>query len=90
MNEQEMTEQEFYQWLGKRIRELREKAGIKKKDLAEKLGVTATFLSNIENKGQKISAYQITRLLKVMGLSQGDLFDEEGKKNSRSLSMATC
>ena len=91
MNEEkEMNEQEFYQWIGKRIRELREKAGIKKKDLAEKLGINATFLSNIENKGQKISVFQLNRLLKFMGFTQADLMDEEGKKNFLSPSMATC
>ena len=68
-----MTENEFYIWLGKRIRELREKAGLKQKELAEKVELTAQFLSNVENRGQKISAYQLNRILEAMGLSQADL-----------------
>lgn len=90
MSEQEMNEQEFYLWIGKRIRDLREKAGMKKKDLAEKIGISPTFLSNVENDGKKISAFQINRILKALGLTQSDLMDDEGKKNSRLPSMATC
>ena len=78
------NEQEFYTWLGNRLRELREKSGKKKREVAEKLGISPTFLSKVENDGKKISAYQINRALKVMGFSQSDLFDEEGKKNSFS------
>jgi transcriptional regulator with XRE-family HTH domain len=82
MSEQEMNEQEFYRWLGKRIRDLREKAGMKKKDLADKLKINATFLSNVENKGQKISVFQLNRLLKALGYTQADLMDEEGIENT--------
>lgn len=73
MSEQEMNEQEFYLWIGKRIRDLREKAGMKKKDLAEKIGISPTFLSNVEIDGKKISAFQINRILKALGLTQSDL-----------------
>jgi len=91
MNNTEMTEQEFYEWLGKRLRELREKAGLKQKDLAEKAGMASTFLSRVENTGKKISVYQLNRLLKSMGFAITDLTeDEDVKKNSLSLSMATA
>ncbi len=90
MSEQELNEYEFYQWVGRRLRVLREKAGMKKKDLAEKIGISPTFLSNVENDGKKISAYQINRILKILGYNQADLLDDEGKKNSLSPSMATC
>jgi transcriptional regulator with XRE-family HTH domain len=70
-----MTENEYYAWLGKRLRELREKAGLKQKELAEKVELSAQFISNVENRGQKISAYQLTRIIEVMGFSQADLLD---------------
>lgn len=90
MTDKTRTEQEFYQWIGKRIRELREKVGLKQKELAEKSGVKAPFISKVENEGKKISAYQIDRILQAMGLTQADLLDDEGKKNFNLPSMATC
>ena len=75
-----MTEKEFYQLIGQRLRELREKKGLKQKEIAEASGVNASFLSKVENAGKKISAYQINRILEVMGYSQGDLFGDSEKK----------
>lgn len=86
-----MTEKEFYIWLGKRVKELREKIGMKQKDAAEKAGMSPQFLSNIENRGHKISVYQLDQLLKALGFTQADLTeDADVKKNSLSLSMATA
>ena len=87
---EKQRENEFYKWIGKRLRELREKAGLKQKELSEKSGVKAPFLSKVENEGKKISAYQINKLLATMGLTQADLLDDDGKKNSPSLSTAIC
>lgn len=83
-----MTEKEFYDWLGRRLRELRERVGLKQKELAEKIDLSAQFVSNVENRGQKISAYQLNRILEAMGLSQADLIESSEKKNLPSLSMA--
>jgi transcriptional regulator with XRE-family HTH domain len=86
----EMTEKDFYKWVGKRLKELREKSGIKQKNLAEETGIDATFISRVENNGKKISAYQLNKLLYAMGFTQADLTDDvDVKKNSPSLSMAT-
>ena len=75
-----MTEKEFYQLIGQRIRELREKKGLKQKEIAEASGMNASFLSKVENAGKKISAFQINRILEAMGYSQGDLFEDAEKK----------
>lgn len=75
-----MTEKEFYQLIGKRIRELREKKGLKQKELSEAADINASFLSKVENAGKKISAYQINRVLEAMGCSQADLFDNNEEK----------
>ena len=71
-----MTEKEFYIWTGKRIKELREKAGLKQKDVAEKVEIPPQFLSDVENRGKKMSAYQINRILDVMGFTQADLTED--------------
>lgn len=86
----ETNEIEFYMWLGKKYQELREKKGIKQKEAAAKAGLSQSELSKFEIKGKKLSAYRIVKLLDVLEIKFKDLLDEEGKKNSRSLSMATC
>jgi transcriptional regulator with XRE-family HTH domain len=78
-----MTEKEFYQYVGRRLRELREKAGIKQKELAQKLGISPSVLSEAEKGGEKLSAYRINQILGALGYSQSDLFDDEKKKNLR-------
>lgn len=84
-----MKEKEFYTWLGKRIKELREKAGLKQKDVAKEIGISPQFLSDIENRGKKISVYQLNKALEFMGLTQADLTEDAAeKKNSLLLSTA--
>jgi len=77
-----MTEKEFYKWLGNRIKELRERTGLKQKEVAEKVKLPAQFLSNVEN-GKRLSTYQLDRILEVMGYSQADLVEDEKKKSLR-------
>lgn len=67
-----MTEKEYYIWLGNRLKELREYVGLKQNELAKKVELSPQFLSNVEN-GQKISAYNLNRILEAMGLTQADL-----------------
>ena len=71
-----MTEQEYYIKLGQDIKTLRETKGIKQAELAEKMGVRATMLSEFENKGTKISAYRINQIMEILS---GETFPE--KKN---------
>ena len=73
-----MTEQEYYVKLGQDIKALRTSKGIKQAELAEKMGVTATMLSEFENKGTKISAYRINQIMEILS---GEAFPE--KKRDR-------
>jgi transcriptional regulator with XRE-family HTH domain len=82
-----MTEKEFYMWVGNRIRELREKAGMKKVEISEKTGYPDSFLSNVENKGKKISAYAIKCILEAMDYKPEDLYSEEKKSSKLTLSV---
>ena len=69
-----MTEQEYYVKLGQDIKALRTSKGIKQAELAEKMGVTATMLSEFENKGTKISAYRINQIMEILS---GEAFPEK-------------
>ena len=69
-----MTEQEYYIKLGQDIKTLRETKGIKQAELAEKMGVRATMLSEFENKGTKISAYRINQIMEILS---GETFPEK-------------
>lgn len=75
-----MTEQEFYIWLGKKLKSLRESKGFTRREIQEKIGINPNFLSNIENYGHKISVYQLNVLLEAMGMKQADLFEDTKKK----------
>lgn len=75
-----MTEQEFYKEIGTKLKALRERSGKKQKDIAEALGVKPPFISDIENKGVKVSAFQLKRILSTLGFSHSDLFEDEEKK----------
>lgn len=67
-----MTEKEYYIWLGNKLRELREKSGLKQKEVAEKSGISSQFLSRIENNGKKVSFYQVTQILQAIGKTMSD------------------
>lgn len=69
-----MTEQEYYLKLGQDIKALRESKGMKQAELAEKMGVKATMLSEFENKGVKISAYRINQIMEILN---GETFPEK-------------
>lgn len=83
-----MNERDFYKWFGKEFQVVREKKGLKQKDVAETAGVAPTELSRFENTGKKISAYKILRLLKAIDTTVEDILGETEKKNLPSLSMA--
>ncbi len=79
-------EKEFNTWIGRRIKEEREKRGLKKVDIARKTGLPDSFLSNIENKGKKVSSFSLLRILKAIGCSPGELFEGDEAKKKRSTS----
>ena len=75
--------------VGKEFQALREKKGLKQKDVAKIADIGATTLSMFENSGKKISAYRILRLLKAIGSSMEEVLGDAEKKNLPLLSMAT-
>lgn len=87
-----MTEQEFYCWLGAQVRELRKKAKMTQAQVAEKAGMYATDLSAFEKRGDKVkSANQLRLIVKATGHTMEELFLGAGKKklNLRLMSRAS-
>ena len=55
--------------LGRRIAEFRERHGIKQRELAERVDLSPTFLSEIENGKRNVSSDTLLRLANVLGAS---------------------
>lgn len=72
-------EKDFYKWLGSQFQSMREKKGLKQKEVAEQAGVSPGDLSKFENKGKKLSAYRILRLVQAVQCSMDDLIGESDR-----------
>lgn len=81
-------EKAFYIWVGQRLKTLREKAGLKQKDVAERMHVHPTFLSDVEKNGKKLSAFQIQRVLEAMGYAPTALYTAEKKTEQINIEIA--
>lgn len=75
-----MEEKDFYKWLGSQFQTKREQKGFKQKEVAEKAEIAQGELSKFENKGKKLSAYRVLRLLKAIDCSMDELIGETEKK----------
>lgn len=63
--------------IGKTIRLLREEKGLTQEELAEKLHVTQSFISRIENKNQNVSVNQVRELSKIFDCSTDYIIGKE-------------
>jgi transcriptional regulator with XRE-family HTH domain len=85
-----MTEQEFFQGIGKRIREFRKDAKLTQKQVADVAQINQGDLATFETKGERIkSADIIRRIVEATGHSMDELFPkpepEEEKKTRLTL-----
>lgn len=64
------SEPQFYEELGANIRQLRNGAGLTQEALGDRVGLTRTSITNIENGNQPVSAWLLRRLA---GLLECDL-----------------
>lgn len=63
--------------IGKKISELRKNRGWTQKQLAEKIGVTQSYIGNIENGTRNLSNIEtVNKLLEVFNISFDYLFEE--------------
>lgn len=63
--------------IGKTIRLLREEKGLTQEELAEKLHVTQSFISKVENKNQNITVNQVRELSKIFDCSADYIISKE-------------
>lgn len=64
---------------GKRLREVREEAGISQERLAELATLHRTYVSSVERGKRNISIENIERLATALGISMRDLMPEDAK-----------
>ena len=69
-----MNEQEFYVKLGKRIKQLREKANLTQEKLAEKSGISLDYLGKIEVNKNKPGLVALYKIIKALNITFGDFF----------------
>lgn len=62
---------------GRRVRELREQAGIRQGDLAVRAGVSGPYLSSIEYGRGNPTLDVIAALARTLGVPVGRLFDDD-------------
>ena len=60
--------------LGKRIRELRVDAEFSQEGFADEVGIDRTYMGGVERGERNISAINIIRIAKALGVEVGELF----------------
>jgi regulatory protein munI len=62
--------------VGKRIKEIREKAEMSQKDLAYSSDLDRSYIASVENGKRNISIINIEKIAKSLGISISELFKE--------------
>ena len=70
-----MNEEEFYQKLGKRIKQLREQSHLTQEKLAEKCGISLDYLGKIEVNINKPGLKTLLKISNSLNLPMKKLFD---------------
>jgi transcriptional regulator with XRE-family HTH domain len=65
---------------GKRLREVREVAGVSQEKLAELAGLHRTYVSSIERGKRNVSLVNIERLAVALGVTMGALMPDTVRK----------
>lgn len=68
-------EEALYRALGTAVRRLRLARGLTQDQLAERLELRRTSITNIELGDQGVTAYSLIRLARALGVSPGELLD---------------
>lgn len=78
---------DFYQHLGRMIRGVRERKGITQSELASRIGLNRTSVSNFEAGRQRFSAQTLARIAAALGVSLESLVPTDpALANDRSMS----
>ena len=68
---------------GERIREIREKRGLRQDQLASQAKISKSFLSEIENNNRNVSSQALLRIANILGASVDYLLTGESKEKGK-------
>jgi len=68
-----IREAEFYEGLGRRINDTRKQRGLTQEELAERVGLTRTSITNIEKGRQKVLSHLLVELSDALNVPLSDL-----------------
>ena len=74
---------EFGGSLGTRLREARQRAGLTLREVARQLGVSASFVSQLENGKSQPSVVTLYSLTQLLGVSIDRMFERDGEPEDR-------
>jgi len=79
-----MNEQDFFKWLGEKVRQFRKQAKMTQEEVCKQVGIYSQDLSSFENHGKKIqNAYVINEIILATGHTWQDLFVDPKKNGIR-------
>lgn len=61
--------------LGRALRELRDRAGLRQDELGARLGIDATYISQVENGRRGVRWHTVMRFLRALDVTLGDLVE---------------
>ena len=76
--------------IGEIIKKLREESGITAKDLAQKIGLSASQMSRLESGQRRINSEVLTRIAKALNVAPSQLIDDTDGQEIRSLARSAA
>ena len=76
--------------IGDVIKKLREESGVTAKDLAQKIGLSASQMSRLESGQRRINSEVLTRIAKALGVAPSRLIDDSSGMEIRSLAQSAA
>ena len=76
---------DFDRFLGGKIREVRERAGVRQDQLAAAVGLSRTSITNIERGRQGVQTYLLVRIAEALGRSAAELLPGHGSRTPSQL-----
>ena len=74
----------LYRMVGKRVRQLRLRRNLTQEQLAERAGISTSFLGHIERGTRRMSLDNFYRLVRALNCTANDLLPSEGTDMQRS------
>ena len=62
-------------WVGRRVKELRNKLGISQEELADLVGLDRTYITSVECGRRNISIVNIEKLAKALNVTLSEFFE---------------